>query len=174
MLTLSRPGTDEYAPGFADYVAEIGDGEDIVAVLASQLQQVATRLGAVPAMGGDYRYAPGKWSLKEVVGHLSDTERVFAYRALSIARGDPAPLPAFDDQAWVAQMGAGDRTLADIVAEFAVVRQASLALFRHLPAAAWTRRGIASGHPASVRAMAWVMAGHARHHLEVVEARYLG
>jgi hypothetical protein len=174
MLTLSRPGTDEYPPGFADYVAEIGDGEDIVATLASQLQQVTTRLGAVPAAGGDYRYASGKWSLKEVIGHLSDTERVFAYRALSIARGDPAPLPAFDDQAWVAQMGAGDRTLADIVEEFGIVRQASLALFRHLPAAAWTRRGIASGHPASVRAMAWVVAGHARHHLEVVEARYLG
>lgn len=174
MLTLSRPGTDEYAPGFADYVAEIGDGEDIVATLASQLQQVVTRLGAVPATGGDYRYAPGKWSLKEVIGHLSDTERVFAYRALSIARGDPAALPVFDDQAWVAQMGAGDRTLADIVEEFGIVRQASLALFRHLPAAAWTRRGIASGQPASVRAMAWVMAGHARHHLEVVEARYLG
>ncbi len=174
MLTLNRPGADEYAPGFADYVAEIGDGEDIVATLASQLQEVATRLGAVPATRGDYRYAPGKWSLKEVIGHLSDTERVFAYRALSIARGDPAPLPAFDDQAWVAQMGAGDRTLADIVEEFGIVRQASLALFRHLPAAAWTRRGIASGHPASVRAMAWVVAGHARHHLEVVEARYLG
>ena len=173
MPALSRPGTDEYAPDFAGYVAEIGDGEDIVATLASQLQQVATRLGGAPAPDGDYRYASGKWSLKEVIGHLSDTERVFAYRALSIARGDPAPQPAFDDQAWVAQMGAGDRTLADIVEEFGIVRQASLLLFRHLPAAAWTRRGIANGHPASVRAMAWVMAGHARHHLEVVAARYL-
>ena len=174
MLTTARPSTDEYAPAFADYVAEIGDGEDIVATLAGQLEQVVARLGAVPAARGDYRYAPGKWSLKEVIGHLADTERVFAYRALSIARGDPAPLPAFDDQAWVAEMGAGDRTLADIMEEFGIVRQATLAFFRHLPEPAWTRRGIANGHSASVRAMAWIVAGHARHHLEVVEARYLG
>jgi hypothetical protein len=174
MLTTTRPGTDEYAPAFAGYVAEIADGEDVVGVLTGQLDEVLARFCGMPASRGDYRYAPGKWSLKEVIGHLADTERVFAYRALSIARGDPAPLPSFDDQAWVAEMGAGDRTLGDIVDEFAIVRRASLALFRHLPAAAWTRRGVANGHRTTVRAMAWVMAGHARHHLEVLEARYLG
>ena len=174
MATTARPGADEYAPAFADYVARIGDDENIVTVLGDQLDEVLARFGAVPDSRGDFRYAPGKWSLKEVIGHLADTERVFAYRALSIARHDPAPLPAFDDQAWVAEMGAGDRTLADIVEEFGIVRRGTLALFRHLPPAAWTRRGTANGHPASVRAMAYVMAGHARHHLEVVEARYLG
>ena len=102
--------------------------------LADQLDEVLARLGAVPDSRGDYRYAPGKWTLKEVVGHLADTERVFAYRALRIARGDTVPLPAFDDQAWVAEMGAGGRTLADMVEEFEIVRRASLALFRHLPA----------------------------------------
>jgi hypothetical protein len=174
MLSTARPGADEYAPAFADYVARIGNDENIVTVLGDQLDEVLARFAAVPEVRGDFRYAPGKWSLKEVIGHLADTERVFGYRALSIARRDPAPLPAFDDQAWVAEMGAGDRTLADIVEEFGVVRRGTLALFRHLPAAAWMRRGTASGHPASVRAMAYVMAGHARHHLEVVEARYLG
>ena len=174
MLTTARPGADEYAPAFAGYVARIGNDENIVTVLTDQLDEVLARLGPVPDSRGDYRYASGKWTLKEVIGHLSDTERAFAYRALSIARGDTNPLPSFDDQAWVAEMGAGDRTLADMVEEFAVVRRASFALFRHLPPAAWLRRGIASGHPASVRAMAYVMAGHARHHLEVVEARYLG
>ena len=174
MLTISRPGTDEYSPGFASYVGRIGDDEDIVGVLSDQLDGVLDRFERVPASRGDYRYAAGKWSLKEVIGHLADTERVFAYRALRIARGDTIPLPSFDDQAWVAEMGAGDRTLADIVEEFGIVRQASLALFRHLPTAAWMRRGIASEHPASVRALAYVVAGHARHHLEVVEARYLG
>jgi hypothetical protein len=174
MDSTARPGSDEYAPAFAEYITEIADGEDVIDILATQLDQVSRRLGAVPATRGDYRYAPGKWSLKEVVGHLADTERVFAYRSLSIARGDPAPLPAFDDQAWVAEMGAADRSLSDILDEFAIVRRATLALFRHMPPAAWTRRGIANGHPASVRAMAWVMAGHTRHHLEVVEARYLG
>ena len=93
---------------------------------------------------------------------------------VSALRGDPAPLPSFDDQAWVAKMGAEQRTLADMVEELGVVRRASLALFRHLPPVAWTRRGIASDHPASVRALAYIVAGHARHHLEVVEARYLG
>ena len=143
-------------------------------VRESLKRMALARLGPVPASRGDYRYAPGKWTLKEVIGHLADTERVFAYRALSIARGDPSPLPSFDDQAWVAEMGAGDRTLADTVEEFALVRRASIALFRHLPPAAWLRRGMASEHPASVRALAYVMAGHATHHLEVVGARYLG
>lgn len=174
MLTIARPGHDEHAPAFAGYVARIGDDENIVTVLADQLDEVLARLGAVPESRGEYRYAPGKWSLKEVIGHLADTERVFAYRALRIARGDTIPLPAFDDQAWVAEMGAGERTLADMVEEFGIVRRASLALFRHLPPAAWLRRGIASDHPASVRALAYIVAGHARHHLEVVEARYLG
>ena len=115
MRTTARPGPDEYASSFAGYVARLGDDEDIVTVLSDQLDEVLARLGALPDSRGDYRYAPGKWTLKEVIGHLSDTERVFAYRALSVARGDPAPLPSFDDQAWVAEMGAGDRTLADIV-----------------------------------------------------------
>ena len=173
MTATARPGTDEYAPSFAGYVARIGDDENIVTALDDQLTHMLARLGAVPDVRGDFRYAPGKWTLKEVVGHLADTERVFAYRALRIARGDTIPLPAFDDQAWVAEMGAADRGLSDMVEEFGLVRRASLALFRHLPPAAWTRRGIASDHPASVRALAYIMVGHARHHLEVVEARYL-
>jgi hypothetical protein len=173
MVTSARPTADEYAPAFAGYVARIGDDENIIAVLTAQLEQVLARFATVPEARGDFRYAPGKWTLKEVIGHLSDTERVFAYRALSIARADPAPLPSFDDQAWVAEMGAGDHTLAEMVEEFEVVRRATFVLFRHLPASAWLRRGTANGHPASVRAMAYVMAGHARHHLEVVEARYL-
>lgn len=173
MLTTSRPAADEYSPAFAGYVARIQNDEDVVEALAGQLDEILARLGTVPDSRGDYRYAPGKWSLKDVVGHLSDTERVFAYRALRIARGDTIPLPAFDDQAWVAELGAGGRTLADMVEEFAIVRRASLALFRHLPPAAWVRRGTASDQPISVRALAYVVAGHARHHLEVVEARYL-
>ena len=169
-----RPAADEYGAAFAGYVARIGEREDILAVMAAQLDQDIARLGAVPDARGDYRYAPGKWTLKEVVGHLSDTERVFGYRALRVARGDTIPLPAFDDQAWVPEVGAADRTLADMVAEWADVRRASLSLFRHLPDGAWSRRGTASDQPISVRALAYVLVGHARHHLEVVGARYLG
>jgi hypothetical protein len=174
MPSTLRPGTDEYAPALAGYVSRIGEDEDVVAVLARQLDDVLIRLGAVPASRGDYRYAPGKWSLKEVVGHLADTERVFAYRALRVGRGDPTPLPSFDDQSWVAEVRADDRTLADMVEEWGHVRRATLALFRHLPAEAWGRRGTASDAPITARALAYVIAGHTRHHLEVVEARYLG
>jgi hypothetical protein len=173
MLTSARPGANEYAPSFAGYVARIQDDENIVTAMADQLDGVLTRFASVPHERGDYRYAPGKWTLKEVIGHLADTERVFAYRALRIARGDTIPLPSFDDQAWVAEMGAEDRTLRDMVEEFGLVRRASLALFHHLPPAAWTRIGVASEHPATPRALAYIMVGHARHHLEVVEARYL-
>lgn len=174
MFTIARPSADEYAPSFGGYVAEVGDEEDVLAVLSGQLEQVSAVLGSVSGSRGDYRYAPGKWSLKDVVGHLSDTERVFAYRALRIARGDTVPMSSFDDQAWVAQVGSDARTLADMAAEWADVRRASLALFRHLPEAAWSRRGVAGGNPASARALAYVIAGHTRHHLAVVEARYLG
>src|SRR5690349_4104041 len=107
MIATLRPGPDEYAPSFADYVARIADEEDVVAVLASQADQVVARLERISEARGDYRYAPGKWSIKEVVGHLSDTERVFAYRALRIGRGDTTPLPSFDDKAYVTEMRAG-------------------------------------------------------------------
>lgn len=174
MATTSRPTPGEYGSSFAGYVARIGEAEDVMAVLAGQLDEVLGRLGAVPESRGDYRYAPGKWSLKDVVGHLSDTERVFTYRALRIGRGDTTPLPSFDDQAWVAEVGADERTLADMLEEWSDARRATIGLFRHLPAAAWVRRGIASDQPISVRALAYVIAGHARHHLAVVEERYIG
>ena len=173
MITTARPGADEYAASFAGYVARVAEDEDIVAVLASQLDQVLARLDRVSEARGEYRYASDKWSVKEVVGHLSDTERVFAYRALRIARGDKTPLPSFDDQAYVAEVRAGDRTLADLAAEWGDVRRATIALFRNLPAAAWERRGTASGHAISVRALAYIIAGHVRHHIEVLEERYI-
>jgi hypothetical protein len=173
MITAPRPRMDEYAPAFAGYVARIGEGEEIVAVLAKQLDQV---LDLIERLGhrGDYRYAPGKWSVKELVGHLSDTERVFAYRALHIARGDSSPLESFEEDDYVAEQRAGDRTLADLTSEWSVVRRATLALLQNLPPAAWARRGSVGGHSTSVRALTYVIAGHTRHHLEVLEARYTG
>jgi len=171
-LTL-RPAGDEYAAPFAGYVGRIADDEDIVAVLATQLDQVLVRLAEIPEARGGYRYAPDKWSIKEILGHLSDTERVWAYRALRVARGDATALPGFDDQAYVAETGARDRTLVDMVEEWGAVRRATIALFRSLPAAAWPRRGTASDEPVTVRALAYIIAGHVRHHLEVLEARYM-
>jgi DinB family protein len=172
MITTTRPEVGEYAPSFADYVDRIAEDEDVVAVLVTQLDQVLAHLGRIPEARGDYRYAPDKWSIKEIVGHLCDTERVFAYRALRIGRGDTTPLPSFDDQAYVAEVRAGDRTLADLAAEWGDVRRATIALFRNLPAEAWHRRGTASDQPISVRALAYIIAGHVRHHLQVLEERY--
>jgi hypothetical protein len=169
---IHRPDVDEYAASFAEYVGRIGDDEDIVDVLVAQRNQLLAWLEAVAETRGDYRYAPNKWSIKEIVGHLCDTERVFAYRALRIGRGDKTPLPSFDDQDYVAEVRAGDRTLAGLAAEWGDVRQATIALFRNLPAAAWQRWGTASENPISVRALAYIIAGHVRHHLEVLEARY--
>jgi hypothetical protein len=174
MITTSRPGADEYAPSFASYVARIAEDEDVLAALARQLDELLAWLNRIPETRSAYRYAPGKWSIKQVVGHLSDTERVFAYRALRIGRGDTTALPGFDDQAYVPEQRADDRTLADLVEEWDAVRRATLALYRNLPSAAWSRRGIASDQPISVRALAYVMAGHVRHHLETLEARYTG
>jgi hypothetical protein len=172
MVAAQRPGPDEYAPAFAGYVARISDTEEIGSVLSAQMDEVVRRFGGIAEERGDYRYAPGKWSIKEVIGHLSDTERVFAYRALRIGRGDATPLTGFDDQSYVAGMRAGSRSLSDVAEEWATVRAATVGLFRAFPPAAWPLRGTASGHPISVRALACVIVGHTRHHLETLRARY--
>ena len=174
MTVTSRPAAEEFVPALADYVAEIGEGEDLITVLSDQLDEALARLRGLPASRGDHRYAPGKWSIKDVVGHLSDTERIFAGRALWIARGERTPQPGFDDQAWVTMTGAERRTLADMIEEWGHVRRSTLALLQGLPPEAWQRRGVAGDGPISVRALAYVIAGHTRHHLRVLEARYLG
>jgi hypothetical protein len=172
LTTVQRPDPTEYVPAFAGYVARIANGEEIVAALAAQKDEVALRLTGIPEERGDYRYAPGKWSIKEVVGHLSDTERVFAYRALRIGRGDRTPLAGFDDQTYVAATQADRLSLSDVADEWVTVRAATLSLFRRLPPEAWPRSGEASGHPVSVRALAYIITGHVRHHLETLGARY--
>ena len=172
MNATHKPGANEYATSFADYVARIADHEDIAQVLNQQADQVLDVFRKIPEKRGDYRYAPDKWSIKEIVGHLSDTERVFAYRALRFGRGDTTPLPSFDDHSYVAEVRSADRTLADLVAEWGDVRRGTISLFRNLPSLAWQRRGIASESPISVRALAYIIAGHVRHHIEVLEARY--
>lgn len=172
MTVIGLPAADEYAPGFADYIGRVGPDEDILEVLSEQIEQMTERFGRFPESRGGYRYAPGKWSIKELVGHLSDCERIFAYRALRIARGDGTPLPGFDENAYPPESGADARTLADLLAEWIDVRRATLSLLRYLPPGAWARRGTAGGQPASVRALAYATAGHVRHHLGVLEERY--
>jgi hypothetical protein len=170
--TIAAPGTDEYSTYFGRYVAQVPAGVDILDFLGRQRDELLARFRAVPEAKGGYRYAPGKWSVRQVVLHLSDTERIMSYRALRFARGDATPLPGFDENAYAPASGADAVPLAEVVAEFADVRLGTLALFRHLPAEAWTRRGTASEAPFSVRALAWVIAGHQLHHLGVLSERY--
>ena len=173
-VALSRPEAGEFAPALAGYIAHIAEEEDLFEVLTSQLQELPRLLGSVPSSREEHRYAPGKWSIREIVGHLSDSERVFAYRALRFARGDESPLQGFDENAYVPELKAESRRLADLTAEWTDVRRATLSLFRHLPAEAWQRGGVASGKPVSVRALGFIIAGHTRHHVGVLEERYLG
>jgi hypothetical protein len=168
----SRPAADEYGTPYAGYVGLVPAGEDIVALLARQREGTLARFGSVTEGRGAHRYAPGKWSVKEVVVHLSDTERIMAYRALRIARGDGTPLPGYDENAYVPLSGADAQPLAALITEWEQVRQATVSLFRHLPPEGWTRRGTASGMPVSVRALAWIIAGHERHHLRTLAERY--
>lgn len=168
---IAPPAADEYAPYYGRYIAQVPTG-DILHQLDRQREDVLARFRGVPESKGAHRYAPGKWSVRQVVCHLSDTERIMAYRALRIARGDATPLPGFDENAYAPESGADAVPLAELVAEFADVRRASLALFRHLPPDAWTRRGMASESPFSARALAWIIVGHPIHHLGVLREKY--
>jgi len=165
------PAADEYAPYYGTYVSKVPPG-DVVALLARLQQETAAFLAKVPAAKEDFRYAPGKWTVKEVIGHLSDAERVFIHRAFRFGRGDTTPLPSFDENKYVPESEAGQRSLKEMAAEFSAVRQATLELLKGLPAAAWSRRGEASGKSVSVRALAWITAGHEIHHMGVLKERY--
>lgn len=168
----TRPDSDEYAPFYADYVASVPEG-DIVATLSHGAKSVPELLGGVSEAVASRSYAPGKWTLKEVVLHCSDAERIFAYRALRIGRGDTTELPGWDEKAYAPISGANDRPLRSLVAELRAVREATLTLFEGLPDDAWSRRGTANGREVTVRALAWITAGHLLHHLGIVRERYL-
>lgn len=147
-----RPDASEHAPYYAGYIARVPDG-DLLKTLEQQDEETMALLSGVPESKAGLAYAPGKWSLKEVIGHLADAERVFAYRALRLARGDQTPLAGFDEKAWVPNAGCAGRTLADLLGELRAVRAATLALLRHLPKEAATRRGTANGAEVTVRAL---------------------
>jgi len=172
MPSYERPASTEHAEYFGNYISQVPDG-DLVQTLERHGKEFAEFLKGLPESRGDFSYGPGKWTIKEVIGHISDGERVFAYRAMRIARGDTIPLPGFDENAWVPLSGAKDRTLSDLIGEFQAVRAASLTLFRSLTPEAIARRGTASNREITVRAIAWIVAGHAMHHQKILRERYL-
>ncbi|HUI63344.1 MAG TPA: DinB family protein [Bacteroidota bacterium] len=166
-----RPDVSEYAPYYGRYISLVTE-EHVVEVLEHQLARTLDFFRACAEQDGDRRYAPGKWTVREVIGHVIDTERVMAFRALSFARSDPATLPGMEQDDWARFSSYGALPLSELMEEFSAVRQSTLALLRHLSPEAWSRRGIASGCEFTVKALAYIIAGHERHHMDILKTRY--
>ena len=169
---IGLPERSEAAPYYFRYIDRIAS-EDIVGVLETQLAETSVLLAGISEEKSLHRYAPGKWSIRQVLNHLNDTERVFVSRAFWFARGFDTPLPSYDQEVSSATAGADGVSWASHVEEFRAVRLATLTFFRNLPAEAWIRGGIASGNPFTVRALAYIAAGHLSHHTAVLRDRYL-
>jgi hypothetical protein len=167
----SRPPDTEYAPFFAGYVSLVPE-PDVLAVLEAQPAELAGLSSSVQGGRESFRYAEGKWTIREVFGHLIDAERVFGYRAFCISRGEQAPLPAFEENEYIRNSHYDRQPLGDLVSEFAALRGTNLAFLRRLEDKEWERLGTSNKNPASVRALAFVMAGHVRHHVAVLRDRY--
>jgi hypothetical protein len=169
---IHAPAADEYAPYYAQYVERVPSG-DIFAILSEQILVIQRTLGSLSEAESLYRYAPGAWSIKEVVGHLCDAERVFAYRAYAFAHKDPNPLPSFDQEDYVREAHYDQRPLADLIQEFSTLRRATVLSFQSVSSEISQRRGIASDATVSVRALLYIMAGHVYQHLESFHTDYL-
>lgn len=171
-MTQKRPQSSDFAPYYGKYVALVPEG-NFLDILGSQLRDVNRLLEPLSEEQADFRYEPGKWSVKESLGHVNDAERVFAYRLLRIARGDQTPLPGFEQDDYVKTANSSSRNLADLLQEFSAIRRATITLIRSLDDASWLRRGTASGKEVSVLALAFIIAGHALHHQIILAERYL-
>ena len=167
-----RPEAGEFLPYYERYISLVPAG-DVLSTLASQMSETQALLHSLPASSSTYRYAPGKWSVNEVVAHVIDSERIFASRALRFARNDATPLPGFAQDDYVRTSNFDAFPLAELASELDTVRTATVFLFKHLEEAAWLRRGVANNAEVSVRALAYIIAGHELHHREILRARYL-
>jgi hypothetical protein len=173
MITITAPDRSEAAPYYFTYIDQVPSG-DILAIMEAQSGDTVALLHSISEEASLARYAPGKWSIREVLGHVNDTERLFVSRAFWFARGFDSPLPSFDQNVAVSTAGAHDRSWSSLVDEFRTIRAATLSFFQNLPADAWTRRGIASDNPFTVRALAYLAVGHVTHHMRILRERYLG
>ena len=166
-----RPSENEYAAFYASYIARVPE-LDLINVLEVQPAELRAMTDNIDPEEELYRYAPDKWSIRQVFGHLIDTERIMGYRAFRIGRGDATPLPGFDEKIYVAQADSEDRTVKELAHEFAAVRHANLWTIRRWTPDAWSRAGTANSHPVSARAIAYILAGHVRHHVAILRERY--
>jgi uncharacterized damage-inducible protein DinB len=169
---IQRPQSDEHAEYYARYINKVPDG-DLIAQLGDQVAETVSLLKGLSPERADFAYGPGKWTVKQVIGHMIDAERVFSYRAMRFARNDKTELPTFDENSYVANANFTQRTLTDLVEEFEGVRAATIHLAKSLDAEALMRRGTASNNPVSVRALLYIIAGHERHHTALLRERYL-
>ncbi|HWZ85322.1 MAG TPA: DinB family protein [Thermoanaerobaculia bacterium] len=170
-MKIERPMSGEYHPAFERYVARVSEA-DALGALERQAAEIRAVLAPLTPERAGFRYAPGKWTVREVLGHVTDTERVFGYRAMCVARGETASLPGFEENDYAANAGHDRYAIADLIAEFEAGRGSNISMLAHLDDAALRRIGTANGSPISVRAIAYVMVGHARHHLGVLASRY--
>jgi hypothetical protein len=172
MMMTVAPDRTEAAEYYFTYIDRVPAG-DICEILRTQSDDFIALLTSIPDDQSRHRYEPDKWTIREVVGHINDTERLFVFRALWFARGFDSPLPSFDQHVAVAAAGADARSWRGLIDEFRALRASTVAFFSALPADAWPRRGVASGNPFTVRALAYLTAGHVIHHAGILESRYL-
>lgn len=170
-LKIARPEPSEYGQYYERYISLVA-GSDILTTLDAQRRQTMLLLSGRDEADGDFRYAPDKWTAKEVLGHLCDSERIMSYRALRIARGDQTPIEGFEQDDYVKNSPAGRLPMAEIVEDYIAVRRATLTLFRNLDEAAWMRSGVANKNEVTVRALAYLIAGHELHHRRILEEKY--
>lgn len=169
-MTINRPDPSEFATFYAGYIGKVPDSGPLK-LLEEQIGQLE-KLKALPEDKANYAYADGKWTVKEVLGHLADAERVFSYRLTRIARGDQTPLAGFDENAWAKTAPHGKRKVADVANEMIAIRRSTLALVDSLDESSISNRGVANNNPVTARAICWIIAGHTKHHLDILNERY--
>lgn len=171
-MRMMRPAENDYGPFYAEYVSLVPE-DDVLSAIEKQSSETQRLLSSLDDARAMYRYAEGKWSVKEVIGHLTDAERVFGYRAMCIARGEQQSLPGFDENDYMVHANFDAWRLGDLAECYALVRRANIVMFRNLTEDAWARRGVANEHEITVRAIAYIIVGHERHHANVLRERYL-
>ena len=171
-MVSGHPEVSEYPDRYGRYIDLVPE-DDVCRAMVSQLEDSVAYLNQIPESKVDWRYAPGKWTTREVVGHILDIERVFGFRLMSFARGETATFPRANEELYVKNADFGRYSLGEWLDEFSLVRNSNVALVRHLPVDAWTRIGTVALGPISVRAMAYLMVGHERHHLRIIREKYM-
>lgn len=172
-LNVGRPDASEYPP-YAEKYVNLVAGSDIMSQFSKQLEEITASLRPVDdRRASEFSYAPGKWTLKQVLGHIIDTERIFSYRVLCVARNESNPLPGFEQDDYVAAGLFNERTVSSLLDEFCAIRHSAIAQFQNLPEQAWLRRGTANKYPVTVRGLAFLVVGHAAHHASILREKYL-